>query len=413
MTLEELDNVDWAGLNHAYGSAADVPEQLRALRATDPDLRQQALYDLYGNIFHQGSRYEASAHAVPFLLNLAADADTPQRSEIVLLLAGLAIGYDEALLPQGVNISVWREQVAELNSADPATIHQQYDEWVARAADAQERRVRELHRTVAEYSLEHRQADHELAAYDAVRAGVPTLCLLLDDPAAEVRAAAAYTLAWFPEEASHVVPRLMELLNAESVSSVAATAIVSTGLVGDSTLADRFRAYLSDDDPLLRWAAATALARLEVSDPEVVGCLAACAVDPPDGGIAFLEGDVRGYSSLSLALLEGQAPPDAVSAVLAGLSRSSGTRAFTITSAALHLTFGAEPLRPRPPYEKLTEQQRRTVRTLAELDGKTWQWGNFTEILRAWNLPAAREEMRQYAGLPGTGRRWRLFGSSE
>ena len=34
MALEKLDSVDWAGLKHAYGSAADVPDLIRALASS-------------------------------------------------------------------------------------------------------------------------------------------------------------------------------------------------------------------------------------------------------------------------------------------------------------------------------------------------------------------------------------------
>ena len=134
----------------------------------------------------------------------------------------------------------------------------------------------------------------------------------------------------------------------------------------------------------------------------MIGELAACSAEPPEQTkpiVAFHEGDLRGYASDSLAVLDGQVPDEAVTAVLDGLSRASGPAAFTITAAALRLTFGAERLPSRPPYKDLTEPQRRTVRILAELDEDTWQWANFTQILRAWNLPDQRKECRRYAGV--------------
>src|SRR5262245_26322947 len=53
--LAGLDEIHWAGLEHAYGSAEDVPGLLRALRSASPEERERAAYELYGNIFHQGS----------------------------------------------------------------------------------------------------------------------------------------------------------------------------------------------------------------------------------------------------------------------------------------------------------------------------------------------------------------------
>ena len=404
--LEGLDAVGWAGLQHAYGPATDVPGLLRDLRAPDPERREKAVWELYGNIFHQGSRYEATAHAVPFLLALAADPGTPDRAEIVRMIAALAIGYDEAYLPTGVPVEEWRAEVAEMRTADPDEAYRKYDAWVAQAADDGERRSREFRRKIFDFEASRTAGECELAAYDAVRAGVPALCALLGDKDPALRAAAAYAVSWFPEESARALPRLLDLLATEPVPGVAATAIVAAGLLGDASLTGRLRAFLSGDEPLSRWAAATALARLGVADPEVIGELAACSAEPPEQTkpiVAFHEGDLRGYASDSLAVLDGQVPDEAVTAVLDGLSRASGPAAFTITAAALRLTFGAERLPSRPPYKDLTEPQRRTVRILAELDEDTWQWANFTQILRAWNLPDQRKECRRYAGLPRRG----------
>lgn len=57
-----------------------IPELIRGLRATDPQVRKKARGHLYGNIFHQGTRYEASAYAVPFLLELLEVSATPERA---------------------------------------------------------------------------------------------------------------------------------------------------------------------------------------------------------------------------------------------------------------------------------------------------------------------------------------------
>jgi hypothetical protein len=68
--LERLDDVPWSTLNHAYGSAADIPQLLRDLTQQDAELREAAWNSLYSNLWHQGSLYEATAFAVPFLIGL-------------------------------------------------------------------------------------------------------------------------------------------------------------------------------------------------------------------------------------------------------------------------------------------------------------------------------------------------------
>ena len=110
--LEQLDEVAWASLSHAYGSAEDVPDLLRALASPDRARRERARSELYSNIFHQGTRWEATSYAVPFLLELCAAPAMPDRHQLIELVAALAIGYDEAWLPHGVRTGEWRKEMA-------------------------------------------------------------------------------------------------------------------------------------------------------------------------------------------------------------------------------------------------------------------------------------------------------------
>ncbi|WP_141309692.1 HEAT repeat domain-containing protein [Streptomyces spinoverrucosus] len=407
--LAGLDAVDWAGLEHAYGDADDVPGQLSALCGPDAEERKKALHELYGNIFHQGSRYEASAAAVPFLARMAADPSVPDRDEVLELLAALAIGYDESHLPGGVDIAGWRREIAEFRARDPERIRAEYDEWVEQAPDEGERRVREMRRAMFDYDLQLRYAEAELGAYDAVRREVPGLRALLDDGDAAVRAATAYLLAWFPEERDASLPPLLRLLDGETNPAVTATAVVAAGLLGDGTLVDRLRALLTAEEPVVRWSAATALARLGsvgadgAVDARVLAELAAAEAEPPEAGapgVLFHEGDLRGFAAVGLTLLADRYPGEALDAVTDGLAAASGPATFAITSAAVRLAFGAE--RPAGPaaYADLDERQQRLIRVLASRDEGTWRWANFLEILRAWGLPHERAAMRAYAGLP-------------
>lgn len=86
--LDRLDETDWAALSHAYGAADDVPALLRQA-ASDGDAAGEAISELYGNIFHQGTVYSATVAAVPFLAELARSAPGP-RAEFVWLLGMLA-----------------------------------------------------------------------------------------------------------------------------------------------------------------------------------------------------------------------------------------------------------------------------------------------------------------------------------
>jgi hypothetical protein len=84
-----IDEVDWASLRHAYGSAEDVPGLLRGLASADPAERQTALDGMYGAVHHQGDVYEATVACVPFLLALAVREEVRDRAGVVELLVSI------------------------------------------------------------------------------------------------------------------------------------------------------------------------------------------------------------------------------------------------------------------------------------------------------------------------------------
>ena len=89
--LSDLDKVDWKSLTHACGAASDVPKLLRQLATGSAPERKQALYELHGNLWHQGTVHQATAHAVPFLLELV-QADRDDLPELLAYLFLLANG---------------------------------------------------------------------------------------------------------------------------------------------------------------------------------------------------------------------------------------------------------------------------------------------------------------------------------
>ncbi|MEU3655484.1 HEAT repeat domain-containing protein [Streptomyces sp. NPDC032161] len=430
--LETLDAPDWANLAHAYGRATDVPDQIRALRSPDRTVREKALGGLYANVFHQGTRYEASAAAVPFLLELLGDPSTPMRPALLGLLTGLAIGYDEAHLPTGYEIAAHREAAEggpELLAGAAARVSAEQDRPDTRpeAGDAaeeddddeeeddeEEDELPSLYAYLDELTEPEQCRVHaffELAAYDAVRAGLPLVRDLLgaEDPA--IRAAAAHTLAWFPEEAPAVLPALIPLAD-DPDPVVAATALVAVGLLatpGTGSVAPLLEAVLDDPRELVRWGAATALVRL---NGPAAGHRAAEELRSRLAGLAergeeipFFDGDVRGYAALSLCLLDDAYTEDTFTALLAALPEVSGTEALPVAQAALRLAFPERALPEETPFAALDDRRRRLVRVLAESPG-TWllggrHFGNFRMLVRGYGLPGDVEAMTAYmAGTP-------------
>ncbi|MFE7236307.1 hypothetical protein ACFVAF_38025 [Streptomyces sp. NPDC057596] len=91
--LEGLDSHPWYSFSHAYGSAEDLPDLLRALIDTDTGAAGEALSELYGSVLHQGTVYAASAEAAQFLARIAAAGH--QVTDVLMLLGGMAESEDE------------------------------------------------------------------------------------------------------------------------------------------------------------------------------------------------------------------------------------------------------------------------------------------------------------------------------
>jgi len=388
--LEGLAEVPWATLTHAYGPADDVPDLLRGLRVGDPAVAEQALEDLYASITHQGTRYPATAPAVRFLAELATAPDTPNRHHILLLLAYAAVGTDWPSLPDGVDPG----RLGDLAYAPGCGPGRRRDEvpWAR-------------------------------AAYQAVAQVVPRLLGLLDDDDPRVRRAAAYLVAWFPQHAAAGLERLRARLAAEHDPNVNATMVVAVGLLagahGQVADAPVLAGLLGGPQPLVRWAAAIALARLFVAAPpepavaELLGWATGATSQPPEADIPFHDGELGRYA-LAAAVRPGPAAHQwAVEALLARLPMVG--RAGEVEGLLwdlLGVTFDHDTfdrLLPRPRWEQLSRLQQRVLRAIADTD-HLWQgdpedpWARddpppASNPLAAHGLPDTRAQLQAYVRL--------------
>jgi GNAT superfamily N-acetyltransferase len=92
--LAGIAEVEWDALYHAYGPASDVPVLLGAVTVGDDATRQAAWWELWGNIHHQGSVYEATRPAVDLLIALATWKTYPDRVEALRVLREVARSED-------------------------------------------------------------------------------------------------------------------------------------------------------------------------------------------------------------------------------------------------------------------------------------------------------------------------------
>lgn len=135
--LDGLDAHPWAATTHAYGSAEDIPDVLRALVGDDEEAADEAVSELYGSVLHQGTVYAASAEVAPYLARVAAAGH--KSADVLMLLGAMAGSADE----HGVEPGVVRRAVAgqlalmlpRLDDSDPEV--RQAAVWaVAQTGDA-------------------------------------------------------------------------------------------------------------------------------------------------------------------------------------------------------------------------------------------------------------------------------------
>jgi hypothetical protein len=403
--MDHLATVDWGSLTHAYGSAEDIPDQLRALASADPSTRARAHEELDSRVCHQGSRFEASEHVAPFLVDLASDPTTPDRPGVLRLLAALAIGFDRWWLPATYPVAEVRRDVGRKAGLTLEGLQRELDDWVAGAPTGRIRAARAADAETREVTEERDAEKWALAAYDAVRRGVGVYREALDCGDPEVRLWAAYLLGWFPEERDASLPPLVRRLEVEPDPSVAATTAIATGLVAPAADAATWRALvgrLRAQQHVERWAAAIALALMDQSpDRGVVEALYRCLRHAEPlllHRVPYLEGDLPGLAALALADLEAAAAPERLDVLADRLvgwpaSRPADAMVSALLTAAFPDGFAPE----GAAFEELTPGQRKAVRALATAPG-IWAFYDVRVLVGECGLPDDQQSLRAYAG---------------
>jgi hypothetical protein len=279
--LTNLNNIPWASLTHAYGPAIDVPDLIKNLASTNEVKRKYALNELYGNIFHQGSRYEATPHVIPFILQLLQQDEVGGKDELIVLLVHLALGYTDELLPIGI---------------DPVAMRELYRQDEAKLSPEELKQAREYG-----YS-----ATALVQCYDLVNDNMSIITQYIDHEEIQVRKAALYALAWFPEFEQTSVPLLKtKLSNCEDEKELV-VAILSLGVlaqrVPDALYGVSLGRYLNADSIVLRTASAIAIARSPMP-PKVKGILEAADAHgdlEQVSDIHFNEGNLCDYADQML-----------------------------------------------------------------------------------------------------------------
>ncbi|GKZ32085.1 hypothetical protein AbraIFM66950_001209 [Aspergillus brasiliensis] len=340
-----LDSINWTSLHHAYGVATDVPDSLRALLSPNKSDRSDAYKALYSNIFRQATRYEATAYAVPYLLKILESPATPARASLISYLIDLALSLPSTCLPQGVDIVAWRQRVVEkIYTPESETEYYNHycaeqNEMLSQARDENQRKVQEYVRRVG-LNQQWTNAEYELATYDAK---------LLEEEDVEVRALAAYALAWFPGETAGAgtgrnrssAVALQRVLNREGEDvMILASAIVALGLLNGCWKDGGVVPNQEIDDFICRLQDVSVLSYvladrsfIPKSDAEKSNAL----------GFPFHEGDLSQYSGEVLKTLNLEEYPKAMYTLLDASPRLGRVEASELAEVVLELAFGPRP----------------------------------------------------------------------
>ncbi|MDP2345813.1 MAG: tetratricopeptide repeat protein [Deltaproteobacteria bacterium] len=358
--FHDLDRLDWAAVEHAYGPADDVPGLLRRVRDDD----RAALVALQAALVHHGVRFSATPLVVPFLIEIAGDATLAPRLRASTL----------ALLTSCVAGSLSPVQGPD-NGDGP------FDDPGRRSAtDVDIRRVIDV----------------------AAARAIVRVRSWLDDDDLGLRLQAAVFLSCFRSLSmeAELAPAIGRRLARESVASVRTALVFALGHV--APLDDHAGLRAVHDDPhehdAVRTMAAIMLARRGVRHDDVGLTLAAAVAVDDDVNAVFCRAGLSskglaGDASRALSLFGSRAGPLMLPRLIERLRSVGDGEAVVLLKSALTAAFGNQ----RPPKAAaLTSSQRELLVALVQNDEGFWQVGNALALLERSGLPSWREELARF-----------------
>lgn len=357
--LERLDEIPWPELEHAYGSAEDVPDLLRTLLDPDPAVRSRTIWTLYGNVFHQGTRYPATPYVVPFLIELCESPLTPRRSDLLDYWKSLITGYftvqERPLWGDGEKI-YWGDEIQEEIDNDPysESLHQIYRE--------------------------------SLKGYDL-------LLNLLSDPDPAIRAGSAGVLACLATVSNNSVPHLVARLSQEPVGCVRAAIAFALGELGHAESLHQI--LLEDTSPEAQCMAVCELARIS-PDPSLLVPLLRFAREPIEGyeAIPGTGGRSTGDAADAISHLPTDVKWQAVPVICERLTQTRSFDTMPMVRALLSTAFESR----TEPLPTVNDAQRRILICLVDCQ-EIWTIGNLFQDFRSRGLPHDRTKCAELAGV--------------
>lgn len=357
--LHGLDDVPWADLEHAYGSAADVPDLLRKLLDRNPKVRSKVLWALYGNVFHQGTRYPATPYVIPFLIEMCASPAVRNRGDLLSFWGSLITGYfsiqERPCWGDGQRI-YWGGEVQKTEKDDPYT-----------------------------------EALHKI--YRESLKGHKLLCDLLANKEEGVRAGAAWVLACLPTKAGASVPKLRARLRVEPSGWVRAAIAFALGELGAS--ASLRRLVTKDAFAATRCMAACQLARIAPTEA-LIEPLLQFVGEPIDfyDNIPGAGGKSTGDAAFSISLLPPPVQRTAIPAICNRLDLAHAFDTMPLVEALLSAAFK----RQKKQLTKLTALQKQVLIRMVNTE-ELWSIGNLMWTFESRGLPHDRAKCAKLAGV--------------
>ena len=361
LALDEIDTIPWAELQHAYGGAADIPDHLRAY-ASSPPISERAAGALYGNVFHQGTRYTASPFTIPFFVGLLKRPEL--RLDIVERMQAMAFGYEEGLFPNGYDTAAAEE-------------HQ-----------------RAIDNSPNQYGVDAAHTHH------AVSRAWSHFVPLLDDTNSQVRSETAHLLAYLPEHAAGSVQELrsrLPLLSPETSPSV----LLALGVLGHQHPGQVDLTEIPLPDETLEARLASLCARCLLGEQLAIDALIESLGDelPPIG--TWLDGSTLTLVTASIAIYDHWLTPTRLEAVGARLRSAPIFQAPWVASLLLDQVVPSSAMPDSS--QQLSQLQRRTLELL--LAAQAWDFKgainvNWSNCLDRYLVPSDRDTLAQY--LAGT-----------
>lgn len=385
MPFSDIDAVAWDRLHHAYGPATDVPDLLWSLMNPDrasEALRQEAAkhkssvfdrvrYHLWGNVFHQGSVWQASAATVPFFADILLEGprDPELQAFVVCYLHHLAMSYPQDRFP------CWFDPDAEFASVAgqvAPTGEPDYDSDVP-------------------YLIWVRDC------YEAVEHHIEAVLPCLESESESVAGEAIALCASFTRVRSLTTPRLRALAAGDGVRSGWAALSLAI-LCGESALPDALRLAASRDHMVrIHGACAAVLAGGKALPMDALGVL----FEPMPVELAKAESPhaetIQALIARCLIHLPDEHRAAAVSAVARQHRGSQAREGLTLTASLLHLAFGASQVPKQA--SKLSPMQREALETVRDHGAFLWHgsvYGNYASMMRDWGLPVTAAALGEW-----------------